>query len=956
MPMRYLKPVNPEHSRNLTRRFVLVRHEDKDKQRDARLPKKPRSLKSRLWRLAWRLALIFIIVFPLWVLFITRNLPNPNQLIDREIAQSTKIFDRSGENVLYEIHGDQKRTLVALGQIPDRVKQATISIEDKNFYKHGAISYWSIFRTLVTNVIYHRVAGGSTLTQQFVKNALLSDEKTITRKVKEVVMSVKLENKFNKDQILQMYLNEIPYGSNAYGVEAASQKYFGKNVKDINLAEAAILAALPQAPSRYSPYGQHKDLLISRQQYILDLMAEQGYINNQERDEAKKFDLKFAPPESAMVAPHFIMYVKQILEEKYGEKTVEQDGLKIYTTLDVNKQKIAEEVLKAKTEKYQEKYNASNAALLSLDPKTGQVLAMVGSRDYFNDDIDGQVNITTALRQPGSSIKPIVYATLFTRGYTPNTILYDVVTNFSAGGKAYEPHDYDNKERGPVTVRQALAGSLNIPAVKAIYLAGIDNVIKVAKDLGYTTLTDPERLGLSLVLGGGEVRMLEHVNAFSALAREGQIRPTAVILKVEDKNGKVLEEWQDKKRDVLPGKIAQEINSILTDNNARAYIFGIKNYLTLPDRPVAAKTGTTNDFKDAWTIGYTPSVVTGVWVGNNNGSEMKSGADGSVVAAPIWNEYMRRILSGTPVETFNEPGDLRTGKAVIDGETYLKKIIKINKSTGEFANDSTPIDQIQEIVYNNPHCLLYYVDKNDPLGPRPKNPASDPQFNLWESRVLEWAKKNGYYNSSSPELDIDKIPGLNQPPSFSILSPGLKEEITSVNLTASISIASIAGSARVEYFLNDNLAYKTQNAPYDFNSAVNFLNNGQHTLRVRVCDDFSNCSERSVVFNLQAPNNNKAPEINLTSPSSGASFGAKDFPVKVKMQLTEKQKISKIKVYYTDSQNNKNLMSEVNQISNDNIEIDWLSAPSSGVYKVYVEFYDWSNNLKKSNKNSITIN
>ncbi len=380
--------------------------------------------------------------------------------------------------------------MVTLEQIPDYVEQATIAIEDKNFYQHGGFSLWAIARTVITNVLYNKKAGGSTLTQQFVKNAILTPEKSYSRKIKELILSYKLENKFSKDDILQMYLNEIPYGSNAYGVEAATKKYFGKSVTEINIAEAAILAALPQAPSLYSPYNNNKDTLIGRQHYIIDLMEKQGYINSQEAKEAKEFELQFQAPTNNIKAPHFVMYVKQILAEKYGEKIVEQGGLRIQTTLDLYKQEIAEEIINDKAETNLENWNAENASLVSIDPKNGQVLVMVGSKDYFSEDIDGQFNVALSPRQPGSSLKPMVYASLFEKGYNPNTILFDVVTDFSTSNDTYTPHNYNLKELGPVSIRKALAGSLNIPAVKALYLSGLDNVLNLLNNAGYTTLED----------------------------------------------------------------------------------------------------------------------------------------------------------------------------------------------------------------------------------------------------------------------------------------------------------------------------------------------------------------------------------------------------------------------------------------------------------------------------------
>ena len=735
---------------------------------EANKPWKKSPTKKTLWQKIWfnrkRLAAlltIFIALFALaafiGIVWLSHDLPNPNQLINREVAQSTKIYDRTGEHVLYEIHGEQKRTLVSLNQIPLYVQKATIAIEDKNFYKHGGFSVWAMARTMITNVIYHRSAGGSTLTQQFIKNAVLTNEKSITRKVKELILAQQIENKFSKDEILQMYLNEIPYGSNAYGIEAASQKYFGKSVKDISLAEAALLAALPQSPSRYSPYGPNKEILLGRKDYILDLMTEQGYISETERETAKAEELKFQRPEASITAPHFVMYVKSILSEKYGEKTLEQGGLKIITTIDYDKQKIADEVITEKTANYQKKYNANNASLVAIDPKNGQVLAMVGSRDYFDDEISGQVNVATSLRQPGSSIKPIVYASLFEKGYTPDTILYDVVTNFSTGGaKPYIPHNYNLKEYGPVSIRKSLAGSLNIPAVKALYLTGVKNVIELAHAMGYSSLNS-EDVGLSLVLGGGEVKLLEHANAYSAFARDGQVSDITTILKVEDKNGKTLEEYQTKTKNILASQTARFINSVLSDNAARSFIFGEKNSLILGDRPVAAKTGTTNDYHDAWTIGYTPSIVTGVWVGNTDNKQMNSGADGSVIAAPIWKAFMSKVLTGTPVETFKEPEIKKTGKGILDGELPVIAFIAIDTRTGKPASENTPTEFVGgKDLYDN-HSILYYVDINDPLGPAPINPENDPQFTGWESAIAKWAEKNNEFMSTTTPIIIDDL-------------------------------------------------------------------------------------------------------------------------------------------------------------------------------------------------------
>lgn len=793
--------------------------------------------------------LAFIFISFVTVLWVSRDLPDPNKLLDREVAESTKIYDRTGETVLYDIHGEQKRTLIPLSEIPQVARDATIAIEDKDFYNHKGFSLWAIFRTAVTNVFNNRKAGGSTLTQQFIKNSVFTNEKLYTRKLKEIILAYRLEQKFSKDEILQMYFNEIPYGSNAYGIEAASLKYFGKKAKELNLAEASLLAAMVQSPSRYSPYGPNKDTLISRQHYVLDLMVKQNMISKDEAEAAKQTKLTFKAPNESIIAPHFVMQVKQMLAEKYGEKAIEQEGLKIYTTLDTYKQRIAEEVVKKKALDNEKKYQASNAALVSLDPKTGQVLAMVGSRDYFDDSVDGQVNVALQPRQPGSSIKPIVYAAAFEKGYTPNTILYDVVTNFAASGTPYEPRNYNGKEYGPVTMKKALAGSLNVPAVKTLYLTGLERVVDFTKKLGYTTLSDKDRFGLSLVLGGGEVKLLEHANAYSAFAREGVIHEPSFILKVEDRNGKVLEEYKDKDSRVFDANIAREINNILSDNNERSYIFGGSNFLTLGNRPVAAKSGTTNNNRDAWTIGYTPSLVTGVWVGNNNNSAMKAGADGSVVAAPIWNEYMRTVLGNGNIETFNAPKIDVTGKAVLDGTDVGQVKVKIDKASGLLATEYTPANFVEEKTFQQPHAILYYVNKDDPRGAVPENPSGDSQFNLWESRIQEWAKKNNIVTEAPPtEKDNVHLPENRPVFNSTNFSNG---QTVGLNLSVNIQGSAPRGINRVEYSIDGATADIISSYPFGLEKNLGGFSAGFHTLSIKVCDDIDNCSQQDLTFNLK---------------------------------------------------------------------------------------------------------
>jgi len=916
-----------------------------------KIKKKKKINFKKLFFILTSLIALGCLIFIITVAVISRSLPNPNQLIEREVAQSTKIYDRTGENILYEIHGEQKRTLVTLEDVPDFVEKATISIEDKNFYEHGGFSLWAMFRTAITNVLYNRRAGGSTLTQQFIKNAVLTPEKKISRKIKELILAYRLEEKFSKDEILQMYLNEIPYGSNAYGVEAASQKYFGKSVKDINLAEAAVLAALTQAPSRYSPYGPNKDLLLGRKDYVLNLMAEQGYISELEKDNAKKQEIIFQGPEANITAPHFVMYIKDILASRYGEKMIEQEGLKIYTTLDLYKQKIAEEVIQERTEKYQDSFNANNAALVAIDPKTGQILAMIGSRDYFNDDIDGQVNVAIRPRQPGSSMKPIVYAALFEKGYTPDTILYDVITNFSTNpAEPYEPHNYNGQEHGPVKIRQALAGSLNIPAVKAIYLADINNVIDLADKLGYTTLYPRNRFGLSLVLGGGEVKLLEHVNAYSAFARDGEISPIVSILKIEDKDGKIIEKYQPEKKKIFESQIARMMNSVLSDNTARAFVFGEKNYLNLGDRPVGAKTGTTNDYHDAWTIGYTPSIVAGVWVGNSNNDEMTGAADGSVLAAPIWHDFMSRVLGDTPIESFKEPDDYRTGKTIIDGIIPLENVL-IDISTGQLADSSTPSELIGEKAVPSIHSILFYVDKDNPLGPIPDNPEKDPQFLIWEKAIQEWASKNATSSLILPS-NYNELHNSENQPTVKIEVPENNENINSNELEIQISATAPRGISRTEYYINGNLWEIRWGEPVFFTKAINFLNNGYNALGVKACDDVNNCSEDTINFNLSLPNNpikSSKNAVNILEPMSGLALHSIDFPLKIKLQINNPERAAKINLFSKNSETGSiEIITAINKPQGLLIEANWINAPINGSYLLYAELRDWNGEVIKS--------
>ncbi len=748
-------------------------------------------------------------------IYFAKDLPDPGKVNSRNVAESTKIYDRTGNNLLYEIHGEEKRTLVAFEDIPDAVKYATIALEDQDFYSHHGIKVTSIIRAAVKDVLNRgAVQGASTITQQFVKNSLLTSEKALTRKIKEAILSLEIEQKFSKDEILGMYLNEIPYGSNAYGVEAAAQTFFAKSARDLTLDEAAILASLPQAPSRYSPYGSKTDVLKARQEIALDKMASFGYITQQQADEAKAVDVlsKIVAKKEDIKAPHFVMYVKEYLEETYGQDVLEQGGLKVYTTLDWDKQQIAEKAVAEGAEKNLANWNAANASMVAIDPKTGQILVMVGSKDYFgasypegctpgkNCLFEPNVNVSIRDRQPGSSFKPYVYLTAFTKGYSPETMIFDVETNFSTNeDKDYTPQNYDGQFRGPLKMKEALAQSLNIPAVKTLYLAGVKDSIATAKSLGNSGLNEPDRYGLSLVLGGGEVKLLEHVGAFSVLANDGVKQNRTAILRVEDANGDILEEYKDKEGEqVVEEKYVAMLDHVLSTNDYRAPVFGNNNLLKFDDRQVAAKTGTTNEFRDGWVMGYTPSLAVGVWVGNNDNTAMKPGADGSIVAAPIWRSFLNQVLGNYTKEEFpkyekpDKDSEDYVDKPMLNGELDIEKDVKVCKiKDGEYclANKYCTSDQEKKRDFANVHNILYYVKLDDPRGDYPDKPKSDIQYKNWEKGVEAWYEK---------EEKNNKDVVLGQKPEDDCKQDDFKDNLPSVSLSVSKSDGKVTLTADID--------------------------------------------------------------------------------------------------------------------------------------------------------------
>ena len=784
-------------------------------------------------------------------IYFSKDIPSPDKIVKRSVWQSTKIYDRTGQHLLYEIHGEEKRTIVKLDQISKNLLNSTVATEDRNFYKHHGIDFVGIIRAVYTDIRNMRKdQGGSTITQQLIKNSLLTSERTVTRKIKEIILAIETEQKFSKDQILEMYMNQIPYGSNAYGAEAAAQTFFGKSAKDLDISESALLAALPKATTYYSPYGTHQDQLVLKYKFIIDQMKEQGYITQEEANAAKEEDIlkKIRPFIEKIEAPHFVMYVKEQLVDEFGEEKVEKGGLKVYTTLNYDMQLIAEDAVKKTVEENLSKYNARDAALVAIDPKNGEILSMVGSKDYFNIKEDGNVNAAIANLQPGSSFKPFVYATAFKKGYTPNTILYDVQTNFGkdGSGKEYIPNNYNMKFSGPATIRQALARSLNIPAVKALYLSGMKESIETAHDLGITTLNNPGRYGLSLVLGTGEVKLIDMVSAYGVFANDGIRNSPVSVLKIEDADGKLLKESSQSPKRVLDEEIARNMNSILSDNSARTETFGPASKLYIKDRPVAAKSGTTSVYKDAWTIGYTPSLVSGVWTGNNSGKEMKRGADGSKIAAPIWNDFMTRVLALDPVEKFPVPQEIETGKPVLDGKAENEVIVKIDKACGDrLASELTPESQTEERTYVEIHDILYYVKKDDPRGDPPENPENDPQFRAWEDAVQAWAKENMADKIANiAPTEICNARSKDDMPSVKILNPENDAIINQDTIKIEAEGFANLGIEQVEFYFDDELIGIDKLPPFEvFYSISQDIKKDIHSITARIYDKIFNSAE-----------------------------------------------------------------------------------------------------------------
>lgn len=772
----------------------------------------------------------------------SRDLPSPDRVVRRE-GFSTQILARNGEP-LYDVYSDVQREPVNFADVPKFLKDATVSVEDKNFYSHQGFDPLGMARATVNIALYGRLQGGSTLTQQLVKNVLLTSERTLPRKIKEFVLAVQIEKKFTKDQILQMYLQESPYGGATVGVETAAKSYFGKKVKDLNLVESAFLAGMPQAPSRYSPYsGINPNAYIGRTQHVLKRMREDGYISRQEEDQtvSEIAEIKFNPQGQILKAPHFVMYVKDLLVEQFGEAAVEGGGLKVTTALDWPLQEktqsiVAEEIDKVKN------LHITNGAVLVENPQTGEILSMVGSKDFFADDIDGQVNVTIRPRQPGSAIKPVTYAAAFRQGFTPSTMLVDAKTSFDSGDpdKPYEPENYDGKFHGPVQLRFALGSSLNLPSVKLLQLVGLKNMLSLASDMGLATLeptaANMKRFGLSVTLGGGEVRLLDLVSGYSAFANSGaKVEPVA-ILKIENRDGKtIFEHRQTRGKQVLSPQEAFLITHILSDNNARLLTFGVNSLLNMGSRPVAVKTGTTNDKRDNWAVGWSRSVIVGSWVGNNDNSEMKEVASGVSGASPIWRRVMLEALNSYPSENFAPPSGVVTREVdvisgytghdgwpsrteyfvdgvVPDGPDPIHTKLTVCKNNGKLAG---PVEIAKGDIEDREFIIL-------------KPPASLPEADQkrWQDGADAWIATQTDSRYRPPTENCDSAGDLI----IKVKTPADKSRINANDLDWEVEIISAKKPDKVEIFVNGQTRQTLTSPPW---KSTLRLDNGAYTLKFK---------------------------------------------------------------------------------------------------------------------------
>ncbi len=695
------------------------------------------------------------------------TLPPPEELTARTVFMSTKIYDRHGQP-LYEVFDPDggRRTIVPIEEIPDHLRYATIATEDKTFYRNPGFDPLAIVRAVWLNLTEGQVvSGGSTITQQLVKNIFLSPQKTFTRKIQEAVLAQEITRRYSKEQILEIYLNELYYGNMAYGIEAAAETYFGKSARDVTLAEASLLAGLPQSPSIYDPYTNPEEAK-ARQKIVLGLMVKEGYITRSQADAARGEELHFAPLRIDMRAPHFVVYVRKLLEDKYGTEMLYRGGLRVHTTLDLEMQAIAQEVARGHVASLADRH-VTNAALVAMTPQTGEILVMMGSVDFWDEEIDGQVNVALALRQPGSSIKPVNYVAAFQKGWTPATLIMDVRTEFpNWQGPPYVPRNYDDREHGPVLVRQALACSYNVPAVKTLQFVGVPDMMAMAQRLGITTFTEPERYGLSLTLGGGEIMLLEHTGAYAVFANGGLRVPPVAILRIEDSQGRVIEEYPPPPGEqVISPQHAYLITHILSDNEGRTPAFGANSPLRL-SRPAAAKTGTTDDWRDSWTIGYTPDLAVGVWVGNSDNTPMDH-VPGSVGAGPIWHNFMERVSADTPPRDFPTPSGLVTAEICVRSGMAPTELCPETR-TEIFVDGTAPTEP--DNIYQRIGICTVTGQRATEFCPREL--VEEKVFEVYPEEYWEWAERAGI-----PQPPAEECQTHTYPASVELTYPSMGQEV-----------------------------------------------------------------------------------------------------------------------------------------------------------------------------------
>jgi len=804
----------------------------------------------------------------------SKDLPSPNRIVRRE-GYSTKILDRDG-NTIYDLFTDVNRVPVQLADVPLEMQRATISIEDKDFYTHQGFSTWGMLRGLTRIFTKGRAAGGSTLTQQLVKNVLLTSERSLPRKFKELVLSLQIERKFTKDEILQMYLNEAPYGGTAVGIAAAAERYFGKSTKDLSLTEAAILAGMPQAPSLYSPFGSNPEAYVGRATAVLRRMREDGFITEEQEkvSVAELPKVSFKEQDTNIKSPHFVFYVKDELVKLLGEAAVEQGGFTVTTTLDSQLQDFAQTTVADEIASL-EKQHITNGASLVMNPQNGEILAMVGSKDYFAENYDGKVNVVMSLRQPGSAIKPVTYATAFSKGYSPASMILDVPTKFPGAteGEFYEPKNYDGKFRGPVQLRFALGSSLNVPAVKLLSLIGLKDMLTLGYEMGFDSLeptaANMSRLGLSVTLGGGEVRLLDLVHAYSAFANGGEKIEPVSILKVE-REGKILYEAKPlKKKRVISEEVAFLINHVLSDNNARLLTFGANSYLNMGGRPIAVKTGTTNDKRDNWTVGWSTGAIVGVWVGNNDNSQMAEVASGVTGASPIWRKIMLETWKNYQGKDFVAPSgvesrlvDVISGYPEHDG--YQARAEYFAKGT--VPTEPDPIHTKVKVCKSDNAKLASEVDVARGEYDEKEYYVLKPQSTAWIDDIAGWISTQTDERYKVPteycSSDTQTVIGFEKPHN--------NDRINSSNVDVRLKIVSSKEIEWVKVY-HDGVEWPESYTTKIVDMTITGLDDGVHQLvgKVRTKDGNETQTEVKVGVNVD-PTVSPSPSPNL-SPSPSPS-------------------------------------------------------------------------------------